>query len=212
MRRRSRRLRADYGDTDPPPTVKLIFPVVVSFLFALLYADAMAFRAPALALLAWVVVFAFWLASYLLPPLLFRYSNDHAAPLVLGQLMKRAGVAAACVIAASLLALLISGLWLDLPFLEEVYALSLVGIILFHGFGGPFAHHVVYLQQTHQYHSNQLAAVLIAFTLMLFVLALFFLNLDFAITRDAYVQGRDLLLLTTVLVGYGSTIYKVAHH
>src|SRR5205823_9682763 len=106
----------------------------------------------------------------------------------------------------------LTGLWLDLPLLEELYGLTFGGVILFHGFAGPFAHHVVYLQQTNQYNSNQLAAVLIAFTLLLFILVLFFLNLDFGIARDAHVQRRDLLFLSSVLVGYGWSVYKVAHH
>ena len=192
--------------------MRVVYPLVVSLLFALLFAEATAYRTPAPASLVFVVALALWLTSYLLPPPLFRYTNQDAAPIVLSQLMKRAALALTCVIAAALLALYLTGLWLDLPFIEEVYALTLIGIVVFHGFGGPFAHHVVYLQQTHQYNSNQLAAVLIAFTLMLFVLTLFFLNLDFGTQRDGYVQGRDLLLLTTVLIGYGSTIYKVAHH
>ncbi len=191
---------------------RLIYPVVVSLLFALIYGDAAAYRAPTMATLVFVVVFVLWLVSYLLPPLVFRYSNEQLAPIVLSQLMKRASVAVVFVLTASVLALYVTGLWLDLPFIEEVYAFTLIGIILFHGFGGPFAHHVVYLQQTSQYNSNQLAAVLIAFTLILFILTLFFLNLDFGTPRDAHVQSRDLRLLTTVFLGYSWTIYKVAHH
>jgi len=191
---------------------RFIYPVVISFLFALNYGEAAAYRAPSFATLVFVIVLVFWLASYLLPPLLFRYSNEQLAPVVLSQLMKRASIAVVCVLAASLLTLYVTGLWGDLPFVEEAYAFTLIGVILFHGFAGPFAQHVVYLQQTHQYNSNQLAAVLIAFTLFLFILTLFFLNLDFGTPRDAHVQSRDLLLLTTVLIGYGWAIYKVAHH
>ena len=191
---------------------KLAYALVITFLFALVYGEATAYRTTAIAAAVFVAVFVLWLVSFWLPPLLFRYSNEMAAPAVLSQLMKRAAVAVACVVAASVLALLLTGLWLDLPFGEEIYGFTLIGMVIFHGFGGPFAQHVVYLQQTKQYHSTQLAAVLIAFTLILLALALFFLNLDFTIPRDAHVQFRDLVLLTTVLIGYGSTIYKVAHH
>lgn len=191
---------------------RYIYPALVSLLFAFIYGEAVASRDYSLATLVFIVTFALWLVSYLLPPLLFRYSNEQIAPVVLSQLMKHAAGAALCVILAGLATLYITGLWLDLPMIEEVYAFTLIGIVLFHGFGGPFAHHVVYLQQTNQYNSNQLAAVLIAFTLMLFILTLFFLKLDFGVARDAHVQRRDLLLLTTVLIGYGWVIYKVAHH
>jgi len=190
----------------------LLYSLVISILFGLIYGEATAIRSPSAATLVLVLTIALWLVSYLLPPLLFRYRNEQPAPLVLSRLMSRAGIAAACLILASLFALAATGLWLDLPYIEELFGFTLIGIVLFHGFGGPFAHHVVYLQQTGQYQSSQLAAVLIGFTLMLFVLALFFLNLDFGIARDAHVQRRDLLLLTTSLIGYGRTLYLVAHH
>jgi hypothetical protein len=191
---------------------KIVYALIISTLFGLVYGEATAIRSPAAATLVLVLTVALWLVSYLLPPLLFRYHNDQQAPVVLSRLMSRAGIAVACVVVASVFALAATGLWLDLPYIEELFAFTLIGIVLFHGFGGPFAQHVVYLQQTGQYDSDQLAAALIGFTLMLFVLALFFLNLDFGIARDAHVQRRDLLLLTTSLIGYGRTIYLVAHH
>jgi hypothetical protein len=191
---------------------KIIYTLVISVLFGLIYGEATAVRAPSAATSVLALTISLWLAAYLLPPLLFRYRNEQSAPDVLSQLMKRASVAAACVTLAGVLELAVTGLWLDLPFIEELFAFTLIGIVLFQGFGGPFAYQVVYLQQTGQYDSNQLAAVLIGFTLMLFVLALFFLNLDFGVARDAHVQRRDLLLLTTALIGYCRTVYMVAHH
>jgi hypothetical protein len=192
--------------------IKYIYPVAVSALFGVIVAEIVAWRMPSLAAPLFAATFALWLAAYLVPPRLFRYSNDEIAPLVLSALMRRAGLAVVCVVASALVALLATGLWLDLPFLEEMYALTLIGIVIFHGFGGPFAYHVVYLQETKQYNSNQLAAVLIAFTLMLFILTLFFFSLDFGTARDNATQLRDLLIFTTVLLGYSWTIYKVAHH
>jgi hypothetical protein len=189
-----------------------IYPVTVSALFALIYGEAVIVRLPNVLPFVLAVTFLLWLLSYIAPQELFRYDNSQAAPVVLSQLMKRAALSVMLVLAAGIFVLAITGLWLDLPLIEELYAATLAGVIIFHGFGGPFAHHIVYLQQTHQYNSNQLAAVLIAFTLILFVLVLFFLNLDFAIVRDAHVQRRDLLMLSTLLVGYGWTVVKVAHH
>jgi len=191
---------------------QVISALVISSMFALIYGEATAVRSVSAATLVLVLTFVLWMVAYLLPPLLFRYRFEQDAPVVLGKLMQRAGIAVACVILASIFALAATGLWLDLPYIEELFAFTLVGIILFHGFGGPFAHHVVYLQRTGQYNSNQLAAVLIGFTLMLFILTLFFLNLDFGIARDAHVQRRDLLLLTVSLIGYGQSLYLVAHH
>ncbi len=191
---------------------KYVYPIAVSSLFGAIIAEIVGWRMPALAAPLFASTFALWLIAYLVPPHLFPFRNDQLAPVVLTALMRRAGVAIICIVAAAFVALLATGLWLDLPFLEELYAITLIGVIIFHGFGGPFAYHVVYLQETKQYNSNQLAAVLIAFTLMLFILTLFFFSLDFGAARDNVTQLRDLLIFTAVLVGYGWTIYKVAHH
>ncbi|MBI1802356.1 MAG: hypothetical protein HYR71_12085 [Chloroflexi bacterium] len=191
---------------------RYLYPTATSLLFALIYRESAVARVPSVAAAVMVFTFVVWLISYLLPPTLFRYTDEQAAPVVLSQLMRRAAVAVVCVLVCGLAVLYLTGLWDDLPLIEELYAFTLIGVVLFHGFGGPFAYHIVYLQQTQQYNSNQLAAVLIAFTLMGFILALFFLNLDFGTARDAHIQRRDLLLLTTVLLGYGWTLYKVAHH
>lgn len=191
---------------------KLLYPVTVSSLFGLLFAEAVWTRSPSFAVATFAIVSVLWLLSYLMPPRLFHYSNDQLAPSVLTQLMKRAGVAIACIVGASVAALLFTGLWTDLTTFEEVYAFTFIGITLFHGFGGPFAYHIVYLQETKQYNSNQLAAVLIAFTLMLFIVTLVIFVLDFGLPRDAHIHRRDLLMFTLVLLGYGWVVYKVAHH
>ena len=96
--------------------------------------------------------------------------------------------------------------------IEELYVYSLVAILLFHGLGGVIAAHVVYLQATKQYNSNQLAAVLLLITLLLLVLVLYFIAFDWAIPRDAYIHLRDLTMITLVLLGYGRAIYLMAHH
>ena len=191
---------------------RFIYVVTVSLLFAFIYGETVIVRTPSVLPLVLAATFLLWLLSYVAPPELLHYDNSQVAPYVLGQLIKRAALSIAFVLAVDIFVLAVTGLWLDLPFIEELYAATFAGIVIFHGFGGIFAQHIVYLQQTRQYNSNQLSAVLIAFTLILFILVLFFLNLDFAIARDAHVQRRDLLMLTTILVGYGWTIYSVAHH
>jgi hypothetical protein len=191
---------------------KLLYPTLVSIFFGSLFAEAVWTRSPSSAVTTFFIVCVLWLLSYFVPPRLFHYSNDQLAPIVLTQLMQRTGVAIACVMSASELVLMVTGLWADLSFIEEVYAFTFIGIALFHGFGGPFAYHIVYLQETKQYDSNQLAAVLIAFTLMLFIITLVVFVLDFGLSRDAHIHRRDLLVFTTVLLGYGWTVYKIAHH
>jgi uncharacterized membrane protein len=89
---------------------------------------------------------------------------------------------------------------------------TLITVFIFYGFAGAIASHVVYLQQTKQYNSNQLVAVLALVTLLLFVLILYFVALDWAMARDAYVHLRDLTLITLILVGYGRAVYLMAHH
>ncbi|MCL4490026.1 MAG: hypothetical protein M1570_18135 [Chloroflexi bacterium] len=149
--------------------------------------------------------------AFLVPPRFYRYENSDAAPIVLSRLMSRAGISAALVLALNF------AVWLILSpgqaaVVEELYVYTLTAIVLFHGFGGVVASHVVYLQATRQYNSNQLAAVLLLVTLLLFVLVLYFVAFDWAIVRDLYVHVRDLTLVTLVLLGYGRAVYLMAHH
>jgi hypothetical protein len=100
----------------------------------------------------------------------------------------------------------------DVSLLEGLYVYSLVAGLLFHGLGGAVASHVVYLQQTKQYNSNQLVAVLVLITLILLVLVLYFLAFDWALPRDTSIHVRDLTLLTLVVLGYSRAIFLMAHH
>ncbi len=191
----------------------LLYALVASLGFGLLYAQT-AFAHTGLAgtaAAAGGLGFAALLISFLAPPRWFPYTHAEAAPRVMTQVITRAIVAAVIVVAAS------SMVWFmvapgSISWLEELYAYALLALFLFHGFGGAMASHIVYLQATHQYNSNQLVAVLVTVTLLLFVLVLYFLTFDWAIPRDASIHLRDLIALSLVLLGYGRAVYLMAHH
>lgn len=188
------------------------FSLVVSFGFGVLYAET-AFaqtRAIVLASLIGVVALVAFTISFLVPPRFFKYTNDDLAPRVQTQVILRAVVASAIVFGLNVVVWLV--LRRGVPLLEELYMYTLIAVFIFHGFAGAIASHVVYLQQTQQYNSNQLVAVLAMVTLILLVLILYFVALDWAIERDAFIHLRDLALVTLVFIGYGRAIYLMAHH
>jgi formate-dependent nitrite reductase membrane component NrfD len=88
----------------------------------------------------------------------------------------------------------------------------LIALFLFQGWGEVVTRHVMYLQQTHQYNSNQLVALLISVTLLLFILILYFLAFDLARPAELHAYLRDILAITLVLVGHGRALYLMAHH
>lgn len=180
--------------------------------FGILYAETTFARMntlPSAAIVGGVAGLIF-LATFLLPARVFRYTIADVAPRVQTQVLNRALVSAALILALN------SGVWFALgasvELLEELYAYTLVALVLFHGFAGAIASHVVYLQQTKQYNSNQLVAVIGLVTLILFVLVLFLLALDWMTPRNAYIHVRDLTLITLVFLGYGRAVYLMAHH
>jgi hypothetical protein len=190
-----------------------LYALVASLGFGALYAQttfshtlsaAAALAMGALTLIAFAIAFV-------VPPRFFSFTNADAAPVVLAQLMRR-GVLAAGITLATNVAVWLSVGRESVAWVEELYVYSLVAILLFHGFGGVIASHVVYLQATRQYNSNQLAAILLLVTLLLLVLVLYFVAFDWAIPRDAYVHLRDLTTITMVLLAYGRAIYLMAHH
>lgn len=188
------------------------FSLIVSFGFGILYAET-AFaqtRSLALAGVMGVVAFAAFLIAFLVPPRFFKYTNDDLAPRVQTQVLWRAVMATAIVLVLNVVVWVV--LRRGVPLLEEMYMYTLVTVFIFHGFAGAIASHVVYLQQTKQYNSNQLVAVIALVTLILLVLILYFVAFDWAIERDAYIHLRDLTLITLVLFGYGRAIYLMAHH
>jgi hypothetical protein len=191
----------------------MVYALIASLGFGALYAQTAFAHARSAPIALAVAAFAFvaFAISFLLPPRFFRYTHAEVAPVVLSQLMSRGVAAAAIVLATNL----IVWFWVgrtSVALVEELYVYSLVAIFLFHGFGGVIASHVVYLQATKQYNSNQLAAVLLLITLLLLVLILYFVAFDWAIARDAYVHLRDLTLITLALLAYGRAIYRMAHH
>ena len=189
------------------------FALLASLGFAALYAESALARSGSstMAGVVGVVVFIAFAVSFLVPPRLFRYSNADAAPRVMSQVIARAVVATSIVLVVDVIVWIVVARS-EVALAEELYVYSLMAILLFHGFGGAIASHVVYLQQTKQYNSNQLVAILVLVTLLLFILILYFLAFDFAIPRDGYIHVRDLTALTLVLLGYGRAIYLMAHH
>jgi hypothetical protein len=156
------------------------------------------------------LAFFTFLISFLVPPRFYRYTYQDVAPHVQTQVITRAAVGA-------LLVLLLNGvvwgmLTRDIPLLEELYGYSLLAIFLFHGLAGAMASHVVYLQRTHQYNSNQLVAVIGAITLILLILVLYLVTMDWALPRDASIHLRDLMLTTLIFLVYGRAVYLMAHH
>lgn len=191
----------------------LLYAVTASLGLAALYALSAVERVTngTLGITAGAIAFVGLVASFVLPPPLFRYSNADLAPRVMSRVVARA-------VAASLVVLAVDvGVWLtiarpEISLVEELYVYTLLTVFVFHGFGGAVASHVVYLQETKQYNSNQLVAVLVLVTLILLVLLLYFLAFDFAIAREPVIHARDLIAVTLVLLGYGRAIYLMAHH
>lgn len=188
------------------------YSLFVSLGFGGLYAGTAYTRTHRLEWAALVGVLAFiaFLISLLFPPRLYKYTNADVAPHVQTQVIARAAVSSVITLALNVV------VWLALdrsvPLIEEMYMYTLITVFIFHGWAGAIATHVVYLQQTKQYNSNQLVAVIATVTLILFVLILYFITLDWAIPRDAYIHLRDLVLVTLVLVGLGRAVYLMAHH
>jgi uncharacterized protein YacL len=190
----------------------IIYALFISLGFGALYHQTAlahtqsADRAMLVAMLAFVAM----LGAFLVPPRLFRYTHADIAPTVMTQLMNRAIVAAATIIALNG----VVWLWFGraASWVEELYMYTLVALFVFHGFGGVVANHVVYLQATKQYNSNQLAAVLLLVTFILLILVLFFVALDWGTPKSDYIHLRDLTLITLVLAGYGRAVYVMAHH
>ena len=188
------------------------YSLYVSLGFGALYAGTAYARTHRLELVAMIGALAFvaLFVSLSLPLQFYKYTNADSAPRVQTQVISRAAISSAITLVLNL------GVWIVLgrgvPLVEEMYMYTLITVFIFHGWAGAIASHVVYLQQTQQYNSNQLVAVIAVVTLMLFILILYFIALDWAISRDAYIHLRDLALVTIVLVGFGRGVYLMAHH
>ncbi len=165
-----------------------------------------------LALLDGGLVFGGILLAFVAPPRLFRYSNDMLAPHVLTKLTNRGVLAFGIVLLLSLITLGLCWANLSIQLVQELYAYTLITGLVFFALGEVYARHVVYLQATQQYNSDQLLIVTVALTALMILLALYFLAFDTLMPRDSHVHIRDLLLLTVVGYGYGWHLYQIGHH
>ena len=188
------------------------FSLFAAMGWGILYFQTAYTRASSIALAGTIGALALFsfLLSFILPARIFRYTNGDVAPYVQTQVISRAAVGVALIL--SLNGVTWFALTRDVPLFEELYGFSLIAIFLFHGFAGAIANHVVYLQQTKQYNSNQLVAVIALVTLILLVLVLYLVTLDWAITRAASIHVRDLTLIALIFLAYGRAVYLMAHH
>jgi hypothetical protein len=190
----------------------LIYAFIVALLTGSLYAASALLVAPTRApIVAGIAVVATFLSIYL-PRKFFHYHLEDIAPTVLQRLMQRAAIGSAFVLALPVFALAIIGGWSNPELLGELYMYALIGVFLFQGIGEVITNHVLYLQRTHQYNSNQLFAMLSGIALLIFVLILYFLAFDLAQPPNLRKYVRDLLAITLVLVGYGRAVFLMAHH
>lgn len=190
----------------------MVYLVVVGGMFGLLFGETAGTVAPEKQVPAGLVAFAGLVLSLAIPPRLFRYTTESGAAVVLTQLMKRAAFGSGIILTTTLATWLLIGR-LDNPrVLGELYVFTAIGIFILQGFGETIARHTMYLQQTHQYNSNQLVAVLLTVTLLLFTLALYFLAFDLARPPEFHAYLRDLTAITLLLIGYGRAVYLIAHH
>jgi hypothetical protein len=191
--------------------MNIALPVLVSLSLGALYGYTASFHGgPGMAVgLATATIFA---AAFLIPSRLFRYATTDAAPLVLSQLGRRWLLASGLGLAAALLVAAATPWNSPLQLAEELYMYTVVVLLIFFGLAGLYADHIVYLQVTRQYNSNQLLAVTMLLVVLFIVLVLYFLSFDFAATREPYVYVRDLALVTLAFAGFGWHAFRIAHH
>lgn len=169
--------------------MNFLLPLMVSLGFGALYGYTASYHGgPGLAVgLATAAIFA---AAFLIPTRLFRYSRTDIAPVVMSQLGKRWLVATGLSLAAALLVALATPSKAPLQLAEELYMYSVVAILVFHGLAGLYADHIVYLQETKQYNSNQLLAITMLLVTLFIVLLLYFLSFDFTANREPAIYVR----------------------
>ncbi|MGB8643734.1 MAG: hypothetical protein WCF84_00725 [Anaerolineae bacterium] len=190
----------------------MFYNLVAAVVFAGLYGEAAYARTPGSAGLVALVTFIVVFAALALPSRLFKYTNADIAPVVLTQLMQRGAVGSTLIVLNTLVTGFIIGRLADPVLIGELFLFTIVGVFLFQGFGAVITRHVIYLQQTHQYNSNQLAAILLMVTLLIFVLVLYFLSFDLGRPPELHAYLRDLIAITLILLGYGRAVYLMAHH
>lgn len=190
----------------------MLYALLIALLTAALYANSVAtVNAPMILPAAGLAGLATFLSIYL-PRRFFTYHLEDIAPTVLQRLMQRAAIGVVFVLALPFAILALVGGWSNPEFLGELYVFTLIGIFLFQAVGEVLTNHVLYLQRTHQYNSNQLFALLAGLALLFFVLMLYFLAFDLAQPPEMHNYVRDMLAITLALGGYGRAVFLMAHH
>lgn len=190
----------------------MIYYIAAAVLFAALFGESSYAHAPEATWLVTLVGFIGAFLSMLIPGKFFKYDLETEASAVLTRLMKQSSVGALLVIATALLAWILIQRPDDPSVFGELYVFTAIGVFLFQGFGVAVTRHAMYLQRTRQYNSNQLVAVLLAVTLLLFTLVLYFLAFDLARPPQFHAYFRDIVAISLVLLGYGRSVYLIAHH
>lgn len=188
------------------------YALVIGVLYGALFAQSALWVPGAPAAASGVAGGVLIFLSLVVPGRFLRYSLQDAAPTVLGRLVRRAVVGCGFVLAAAIVALALAWGNYTPTFVGEIYVWTLTGVVLFQIIGEVMAPHVIYLQHTHQYNSNQLFVALIGIGMLVFTLSLYFLAFDLAGAPDMHRYLRDLLAITLVLIGYGHALYRMAHH
>ncbi len=190
----------------------MIYAFLIALLYASLYATGALTVNPALAPIVAVIALIATFLSIYLPRKFFAYDLEDIAPTVLQKLMQRAAIGTIFVLALPVIALALLNAWSNPVLLGELFLYTLLGIFLFQGIGEVITNHVIYLQKTKQYNSNQLFAMLSGIALLFFVLILYFLAFDLAHPPDLNNYVRDMLAITLILGGYGRAVFLMAHH
>lgn len=190
----------------------LIYALLIGALTAALYANSAVTVNPTTAPAVIVIAFAAASLSIYLPRKFFHYDLEDIAPTVLQKLMQRAVIGAAFILALPILTLFLLDAWSNPVLLGELFVYTLLGLFLFQGIGEVITNHIIYLQRTNQYNSNQLFAMLAGMAFLFFTLILYFLAFDLAQPPILKNYVRDMLAITLVLVGYGRAVFLMAHH
>ncbi len=190
----------------------MLYALLIALLTAGLYANSVAAVNAAMILPAAILAAFLTFGAISLPRKFFAYRFKDVAPTVLQRLMQRAAIGTVLALALPFAVLALVGGWNHPQFLGELYVYTLIAIFLCQAIGEVLTNHVLYLQRTHQYNSNQLFALLASLALLFFVLILYFLAFDLAQPPNLKNYTRDMLAITLLLVGYGRAVFLMAHH
>lgn len=190
----------------------MLYALLIALLTAGLYANSASTVYGAMILPVAILAAVITFVSLYLPRKFFAYRLEDIAPTVLQRLMQRAAIGTGLALTLPFATLALIGGWNNPQFLGELYVYTLIAIFLFQAIGEVLTNHVLYLQRTHQYNSNQLFALLASLALLFFVLILYFLAFDLAQPPQLKNYTRDMLAITLILVGYGRAVFLMAHH